>query len=181
MTESVKKELISWMQSIAFALAIVFICYQFLFVPTKVQGESMLPTFEDQDRVIVSKISSIDRFDMIVFNAPDTEDYYIKRVIGMPGDRIEMVEDVLYVNGEPYEETYVKYIEGDPVTERLTENFTLEQLTGQEKVPENAFFVLGDHRLKSNDSRGFGFIQEEDVIGVVKLRIFPFNSIGIPQ
>lgn len=92
-----------------------------------------------------------------------------------------MVEDVLYVNGEPYEETYVKYIEGDPVTERLTENFTLEQLTGQEKVPENAFFVLGDHRLKSNDSRGFGFIQEEDVIGVVKLRIFPFNSIGIPK
>src|SRR4051794_30385270 len=104
MEETVKKEIISWIQSILFALAIVFICYQFLFVPTKVQGVSMLPTFEDGDRVIVSKISSIDRLDMIVFDAPDIEERYIKRVIGIPGDHVEMIEDVLYINGEVYDE-----------------------------------------------------------------------------
>lgn len=181
MGETMKKELFSWIQSIVFALAIVFVCYQFLFVPTKVLGVSMMPTFENEDRVIVSKISAIDRFDMIVFQAPDSEDRYVKRVIGIPGDRIEMIEDVLYINGEVYDEPYVSYIEGDPITARITENFTLEGLTGSREVPEGAFFVLGDHRLKSNDSRSFGFINEENVIGEVKLRFFPFTNIGIPK
>ena len=176
-----KSELISWIQSILFASAIVFVCYQFLFVPTKVLGISMQPTFEDEDRIIISKISSIDRFDMIIFKAPDLEDKYIKRIIGMPGDRVEMKEDVLYINGEVYEEPYVTYIEGDPITRRMTENFTLKEITGREQVPEGAYFVLGDHRLKSNDSRSFGFIGESDVIGEVKFRIYPFKGIGMPK
>lgn len=181
MEKSVKKELISWIQSIVFASAIVFVCYQFLFVPTKVLGVSMQPTFEDEDRIIVSKLSSIDRFDMIVFNAPNVEEKYIKRVIGIPGDQIEMIEDVLHINGEVYDEPYVTYIEGDPITKRLTENFTLEEMTGYKQVPEGTYFVLGDHRLKSIDSRSFGFISQDEVIGEVKLRIFPFTEIGIPK
>ena len=181
MEKTVKKELLSWIQSIFFASVIVFICYQFLFLPTKVLGVSMLPTFEDEDRIIVSKVSSINRFDMIVFNAPDAKEKYIKRVIGVPGDYIEMIEDVLYVNGEAIDEPYVRYIEGDPITNRMTENFTLEEITGIEKVPNGAFFVLGDHRLKSNDSRSFGLIYENDVIGEVKFRFFPLNEIGIPK
>lgn len=181
MENTLKKELFSWMQSILFALVIVFICYQFLFVPTKVQGISMLPTFEDENRVIVSKISSIDRFDMIVFNAPNAKDQYIKRVIGVPGDQIEMMDDVLYINGKVYDEPYIKRIDGDPITDRITENFTLAEIIGKEKVPEDTFFVLGDHRLKSNDSRSFGFIDKDTIIGVVKLRYFPFTDIGIPK
>ncbi|MCZ2260141.1 signal peptidase I [Sporosarcina sp. G11-34] len=181
MEKTVKKELFSWIQSIFFAMAIAFIVHQFLFVPTKVLGESMLPTFEDEDRVIVSKVSSIDRFDMIVFNAPDADDKYIKRVIGMPGDRVEMIDDVLYINGKVYDEPYVSYIAGDPITNRITENFTLEEMTGSEKVPKGAFFVLGDHRLTSNDSRSFGFIDQDEVIGEVKFRFSPFTDIGIPK
>ena len=181
MEKTVKKELFSWIQSILFAMAIVFIFHQFLFVPTKVLGESMLPTFEEEDRVIVSKVSSIDRFDMIVFNAPDEDDKYIKRVIGLPGDRVEMIDDILYINSEAYDEPYVTYIKGDPITNRITENFTLEEITGSERVPKGAFFVLGDHRLKSKDSRRFGFIYEDEVIGEVKFRFFPFADIGIPE
>ncbi|MEK5039216.1 signal peptidase I [Sporosarcina sp. FSL K6-3457] len=181
MSETVKKEIFSWIQSILFAFAIVFVCYQFLFVPTKVLGESMLPTFEDNDRVVVSKISTIDRFDMIVFHAPNANDKYIKRVIGVPGDRIEMIDDRLHINGKVYDEPYVKRIDGDPITDRITGNFTLAEITGQEEVPEGAFFVLGDHRLKSNDSRYFGFIYDEAVIGEVKLRVYPFTEISIPK
>ncbi|WP_399629870.1 signal peptidase I [Sporosarcina sp. SG10008] len=181
MEKTVKSELFSWIQSLLFASAIVFICYQFLFVPTKVQGESMLPTFEDNNRVIVSKVSMIDRFDLIVFHAPNATDKYIKRVIGVPGDRIEMIEDILYVNGSVYDEPYAKRIDGDPITDRITGDFTLAEITGQEEVPEGAFFVLGDHRLKSNDSRYFGFISEDAVIGEVKLRIYPFTEISIPK
>jgi len=181
MEESIKKELFSWIQSILFAFAIVFICYQFLFVPTKVQGESMLPTFEDKDRIVVSKVSTIDRFDMIVFNAPNASDKYIKRVIGVPGDRIEMIDDRLHINGKVYDEPYVKRIDGDPITDRITGNFTLAEITGQEEVPEGAYFVLGDHRLKSNDSRYFGFIYEDAVIGEAKLRFYPVTGIGIPK
>lgn len=141
----------------------------------------MEPTFEDKDRIIVSKISSIDRFDMIVFNAPDADENYIKRVIGVPGDHIEMIDDILYVNSEAYDEPYVSYVEGDPITYRITENFTLEEITGSEKVPEGAYFVLGDHRLKSSDSRNFGFIYDDDVIGEAKFRFYPFMDIGIPK
>lgn len=181
MEKTVKKELLSWIQSLLFALAIVFICYQFLFVPTKVQGESMLPTFEDKNRIIVSKVSMIDRFDTIVFNAPNAKDKYIKRVIGVPGDRIEMIDDILHVNGKVYDEPYVKRIDGDPITDRITENFTLKEITGQVEVPKGAFFVLGDHRLNSNDSRYFGFIYKDAVVGEVKLRYYPFTEIGIPK
>ncbi|KAA0941021.1 signal peptidase I [Sporosarcina sp. ANT_H38] len=181
MEKTVKSELFSWIQSLLFALAIVFISYQFLFVPTKVQGESMLPTFEDKNRIIVSKVSTIDRFDMIVFDAPNATEKYIKRVIGVPGDRIEMIDDILHVNGKVYDEPYVKRIDGDPITDRITGDFTLKEITGQAEVPEGAFFVLGDHRLKSNDSRFFGFIYEDAVIGEVKLRYYPFTAIGIPK
>ena len=179
MKKTVKKELFSWIQSLLFAMAIVFIFHQFLFVPTKVLGESMLPTFENEDWIIVSKVSSIDRFDMIVFHSPNADDRYIKRVIGVPGDRVEMIEDILYINGAAYDEPYVSYIKGDPMTNRITENFTLKEITGSETVPKGAFFVLGDHRLKSNDSRSFGFIYEDEVIGEVKFRFFPFTDIGI--
>jgi len=141
----------------------------------------MLPTFKDEDRVIVSKVSSIDRFDMIVFNAPGAKEKYIKRVIGVSGDRIEMMEDVLYVNGKAYDEPYVKRNDGNIIMNRTTENFTLKEITGKDEVPAGAFFVLGDHRLKSNDSRRFGFIYEEAIVGEVKLRFFPLTEISIPK
>ncbi len=171
----------SWTPLILFAFVIAFICYHFLFVSIEIQGESMLPTFDDKDRLVVSKVSTIDRFDMIVFNAPNTNEKSIKRVIGIPEDRIEMIDDRLYINGEVYDEPYVKRIDGDPITDQITGNFTLAEITEQEEVPEGAFFVLSDHRLKSIDSRHFGFIYKDDVFGEAKLRYYPFTEIGMPK
>lgn len=176
MKEHTKNEILSWVKSFAFALIIAFICKQFLFTPSTVFGESMLPTFENEDRVIVSKTSAIQRFDLIIFDAPDQEDKnYIKRVIGLPGDRIEMKDDVLYINGEAFDESYLQGNRGDNPFGKLTGDFSLKE------VPKDSLFVMGDNRLHSKDSRYFGFISSDSVIGEVKFRFYPIQSIGIPE
>lgn len=177
---STKKEVYSWIKSIAFAVVIVFICREFIFTPVVVKGESMEPTFDSNNRIVVSKTSAIERFDMIVFKAPDKDEQYIKRVIGLPGDSVEMRDDVLYINGKPYEEPYVKRNNNIGLS-KVTGDFTLKELTGNKKVPNGYFFVLGDNRLKSKDSRDFGFISTDSVIGEVKFRFYPLQEIGMPK
>ncbi|MEH6944786.1 signal peptidase I [Bacillus sp. JJ722] len=176
----VVKEIFSWMKAILLAVGLVFICRQFLFTPITVSGPSMMPTFEDQNKVIVSKISEIERFDTIVFKSDLSEsEYIIKRVIGLPGDTIEMKNDILYVNGKEYKEPYLQEHKSNlNQGATLTEDFTLSEKTGKSVVPEGSYFVLGDNRQKSTDSRAFGFIEEDAVLGEVKLRFFPFDEIG---
>ncbi len=174
------KELLSWMKALLIAVIIVLICRHFLITPSVVKGESMMPNLADGDRIILSKISNIDRFDEIAFKAPDTNDNYVKRVIGFPGDTIEMINDQLYINGELHEEAYLDDSKLNlPVGDKLTNDFTLKDLTGYDQVPEGKLFVLGDNRRVSKDSREFGFIEEEAVIGDVKMRIWPIDSIEI--
>jgi len=181
MKDSTKREIYSWVKSIAFAFILVFICSQFLFLPSTVLGASMSPTFEDHDRVVVSKLSEIQRFDVIVFDAPNSDEYYIKRVIGLPGDTIEMKDDVLYINGDVYDEPYLDENKKGNLQKRLTYDFTLEELTGESTVPQNSLFVMGDNRAKSSDSREFGFISEDSIIGEVRFRFYPMTSIGFPK
>ncbi|TQR21632.1 signal peptidase I [Psychrobacillus vulpis] len=173
MKENNKKELVSWIKTIIFAFILVFVCRQFLFSPITVKGESMSPTFEDNNKVVISKTSTIGRFDIIVFKSPDKKDNYIKRVIGLPGDQIEVKDDVLYINGKLYEEPYLQMKKKDLLFGQLTEDFSLEQITGKTKVPKGYYFVMGDNRLQSYDSRIFGFISEEALLGEVKFRLFP--------
>ncbi|GKV69735.1 signal peptidase I [Sporosarcina sp. NCCP-2716] len=181
MQNSTKKEIMSWVKPMALAVILVVICRQFLFSPVTVHGVSMEPTFDNNQRVIVSKTSSAERFDMIVFGAPDAPGkQYVKRVIGLPGDRIEMKDDKLYVNGEFQEEPYVNRI-NDLGVSKITGDFTLQELTGETTVPEGTLFVLGDNRLKSNDSRAYGFVEADSIFGVVKLRIYPIKEVGIPR
>ncbi|MFD1928758.1 signal peptidase I [Sporosarcina siberiensis] len=182
MDEKLKSELISWSKSIAIAFLFVFIFHQFIFTPIKVQGESMFPTLEENDKIIVSKLSKINRFDVIVFDAPDAVDLlYVKRVIGIAGDRIEMVDDVLFVNGKEYGELYVNREKQSGKTRRVTGDFTLREVTGSEFVPEGYVFVLGDHRLKSNDSRSFGFVSDKKIVGKVNFRFYPLEEMGFPK
>jgi signal peptidase I len=177
---SVLKEIFSWVKSLSIAFIIVFLFQKFLFAPSTVYGESMEPTFFDNDRIIIGKNTSIERFDIIVFAAPNSDDYYIKRVIGLPGDKIEMKNDVLYINGKKYDEPYLNKVKNHTAG-NITEDFTLKELTGELVVPNNSLFVLGDNRLVSYDSRRFGFISFDSVIGEVKFRFFPFDEIGVPK
>lgn len=180
MKNSTKKELYSWIKAITFAFIITFICREFIFTPSTVFGESMSPTFHNEDKIIVSKTSQIQRFDVIVFNAPDNPgEKYIKRVIGLPGDSIEMKEDVLYINGKAFQEPYLIENKKENFFNKLTEDFTLKEKYGVVKVPQDMLFVMGDNRLVSKDSRIFGFVPRETVIGEVKLRFYPLKEMGI--
>ncbi|MFC4388110.1 signal peptidase I [Gracilibacillus marinus] len=179
MDNKLVRELLSWVKALLIAVVIVLLCRHFLITPSVVKGESMMPNLEDGDRIILSKISQIDRFDEIAFEAPDSNDNYVKRVIGFPGDTIEMKNDTLIINGKEYDEEYLSQAKSRlSDDELLTNNFTLYDLTGEEVVPEGKLFVLGDNRRISKDSREFGFIDEESVIGDVKLRIWPLDAIG---
>nr|WP_295971205.1 signal peptidase I [uncultured Bacillus sp.] len=181
MQENMKKEVYSWIKSLAFAVIIAFLCRSFLFSPTTVHGESMEPTFQDQDKLIISKTSQIERFDMIVFDAPDADEHYVKRVIGLPGDSVVVKDDILYINGKVMDEPYLVKNKENTLFDKLTGDFTLEEITGKDKVPQGYLFVMGDNRLYSKDSRYFGFISEKSVIGEVKFRFYPLEEIGLPK
>jgi len=178
----VVKEIYTWAKAIVFALVITFICREFIFSPVLVQGESMQPTFQDDDKVIVAKTSKIERFDMIVFHAKDHNENHIKRVIGLPGDMVEMKHDVLYINGKKYKEDYLQRNKAEiPSEQNLTEDFNLHEWVKNKKVPADSLFVLGDNRRNSNDGRSYGFIKKDSVIGEVKIRFYPLQEISFPK
>ncbi|ALV21268.1 MAG: signal peptidase I [Carnobacterium sp.] len=175
------EEAFSTLLYVVIAVIIFLLIRHFLFVPVSVDGESMYPTLHDQDRLILNKIEETERFDLIVFPAPDDpEKQYIKRVIGMPGDEIMVMDETLYVNGEAVAEPYLEESKSELAPgESFTENFTLASVTGMEKVPENSYFVLGDNRTNSKDSRSFGFIDKETVSGTTDIRIWPLKDFGM--
>lgn len=175
MKKETSAELFSWIKSLAIACILVIVIRQFLFSPVIVSGQSMEPTFASENRVVISKIHKLDHFDLIVFHAPGEKEDYIKRVIGLPGDKVVMEDDKLFINGKEYEEKYVQANkERIFKDQKLTEDFEVT-------VPEGQLFVLGDNRRHSTDSRMIGCIDEDSVVGKVGFRFYPFNSIGFPK
>lgn len=173
-------EIVSTLLYILIFTGIFLLIQQFLFVVVSVDGQSMYPTLENNDRLVLNKVRSIDRFDIVVFPAPDDPDHqYIKRVIGVPGDKIEYIEDDLYLNGEQVEEPYLDHFDGEAnFASYITGNFSLESLFGVETVPEGQYFVLGDNRLNSRDSRTFGFVDADNITGETRLQIWPLSDFG---
>lgn len=167
----------SWIWSFIVAFIIVGGVYFFLGRPFTVSGASMYPTLHNGDRMVLSKIGDIHRFDVVILKAPDENVEYIKRVIGMPGDTIEMKSGVLYINGKKVDQPFIN-------TEALAkqtvfiDDFTLESLTDESKVPEGKYFVLGDNRGVSKDSRMIGFIDRSAIEGKAVFTIWPFGRIG---
>ena len=163
-----RKELLSWTRYILIPLVVMLSIRTFLVSPIVVDGDSMQPTFESGDVVIIAKRATVERFQLIVFRHTSADYLMIKRVIGMPGDTLAMQEDVLYINDVAYEEPYVFQA---PFMTHQTENFTLAHIANVSVIPEGHYIVLGDYRLKSRDSRHFGLVRAEDVEGVVKWRV----------
>ena len=161
MREEVKREGLEWIKALGIGLIIFIIIRTFLFSNYVVEGESMMPTLQDGNKLVVNKIGyhigELDRFDVVVFHANEKEDY-VKRIIGLPGDKIVYKDDKLYVNGEYYPEPYLEKFKQEYIGSKLTGDFTLQEITGEKTVPKGKIFVLGDNRRGSMDSRYFGLI-----------------------
>ena len=203
MAKRKKKKEESWLSTIIWCVVIVLLVIglrTFVFSPMKISGHSMDPTLADGERVISWKLSKVKRFDIVTLKAPDDPSKdYVKRVIGLPGDTIQMKNDELYINGKHYDEPYLntfkkamkngslashypnEYKEVAENTKLFTENFTLQTLAstkGTIKVPNDTYFVMGDNRIISKDSRMLGFIPEKNILGVVKFIYWPIKDFG---
>lgn len=150
-----------------------------IFVSYVVDGESMEPTLHDGNMLMVNKVTydlkEVDRFDVIVFHMNENEDY-VKRVIGLPGDELEYKNDKLYINGKYVEEEYLEPYKQNHDNSLYTEDFDLQEITGDQQVPENSLFVMGDNRNNSLDSRSFGFIETDELVGKVDMKYWPFEN-----
>jgi signal peptidase I len=161
---SAKKEIIEWIWTIALALLIAFLVRQFLFQPYKVEMGSMIPTLHEGNYVIVNKLYSnpdkLRRGDIVVFHPPSNQDVsYIKRIIGLPGESVEVRNGIVRINGEELDEVYV--------------STATPSLYGPAVLQEDEFFVMGDHRNNSLDSRDFGPIKIEAIEGRAVLILWP--------
>lgn len=182
-TKKEKSELWEWTKALVIAFAIAVIIRYFLFTPIVVDGESMMPTLKDGDRMIVNKIGytigNPDRFDIVVFHAPEGKDY-IKRVIGLPGDYIEYKDDQLYINGKPFDEPYLDEYKSEITDGTLTQDFTLKDIDPSlEVIPEGYVFVMGDNRRYSKDSRHIGVVSEEKIIGNTNVVFWPLSDLKL--
>lgn len=174
---SLSREIWDWAKAIAVALVLAYLIRTFLFAPTIVDGESMRETLQDQERLIVNKIVYLfhppQRGDIIVFHAVQNKDF-IKRVIGVAGDRIEMKNDHLYINGKEVVEDYLAKNKAEWKGEGpYTNDFVVE------RVPDGTVFVLGDNRVNSTDSRILGPISLDRVVGRADLAFWPIQQIRI--
>lgn len=179
-----KSEWFGWIKALLIAFALAFIVRMFFFAPIVVDGTSMMPTLHNHDQMIVNKfiydISEPDRFDIIVFHATPEEDF-IKRVIGLPGEHVAVKDEVLYVDGEPIKEPFLKKVkEHLKPNQTLTKDFELEDIPGNyETIPEGYVLVLGDNRDNSADSRVLGLIPEDTIVGTTSVIYWPLDRMQI--
>jgi signal peptidase I len=167
----VKPGLGVWLRDLFISLAISAFIIVFIYQPVKVEGTSMMPSLADQERIFVNKfvyrLEPIERGDIVVFRYPrDPSKSYIKRVIGPAGDRIRIDGGQVYVNNEPLDEDYVPPAYADARS--------YHELV----VPVHSYFVLGDHRSMSNDSRDFGAVDQNYIYGKAVFGYWPMDKLG---
>ncbi len=141
-------------------LVVVVLIRTFIVTPIIVDGDSMSPTLIDDEMMLLNKLGSIERNDIVVIN--NEEGYIIKRVIALPGESIECRDGVIYINDEKYDDNFAS----------KTDDFVKQFLNDDE------YFVMGDNRLVSMDSRIFGAVTKEEILGTTNFVIYPFNKFG---
>jgi signal peptidase I len=162
----------SWLRDLVVSIAISAFIIVFLYQPVRVEGTSMLPVLEDQDRLFISKIAyrvgDIHRGDVVVFQYPrDHTKSYIKRVIALPGDTLRIDRGQVYVNGKAIQETYVP------------RRYTDDKSQAEMVLPPREYFVLGDHRSVASDSRDFGPVDRDLIYGKAAFVYWPMEQMGV--
>ena len=170
--KSVGREILEWIFVVVFAVGVALIIRTFIFEPVRVDGESMLRTLYNNEYMIVTKYQYLfndpDRFDVVICHYPERGNTnFVKRIVGVPGDTIEVKDATLFVNGEPVDEPHIV---NKP-------SYTMSAIT----VGEGHYFVLGDNRPNSNDSHNpnVGQLERKQIIGKVRLVVWPFNDFRI--
>lgn len=168
-----KNEWLEWIKAIIFAILFALFLWTFVFATSIVEGESMEPTLKNGERVIINKliyfIGEPDRDDIVIIQHPLKN--YVKRVIGLPGETIRMKDHILFIDDKQFDQPFLT-----EESKNRTGNF------GPVTIPENTYFVMGDHRAISKDSRnGLGFIAEEDIIGRSEFIIYPFSEWSLTR
>ena len=149
-------------------IVVVVFIRTFIATPVRVDGSSMVPTLKNNDILILNKLArNYKRFDIVVVRAHNAK--LVKRIIGLPGESIEYKDNKLYIDGKKIED----------VTPEETDDFSLEELYGMKKIPDGYYFVMGDNRDGSSDSRDYriGLIKKENILGKTILRLWPLNKI----
>jgi signal peptidase I len=164
--------LAGWTRDLFISVAVSALIIVFLYQPVKVEGTSMLPGLVDQERIFINKfvyrVEPIERGDIIVFRYPgDTSKSYIKRVIAVGGDRVVIDNGRVYVNGRRLREPYVP------------QEYRDERSMNEIVVPKDAYFVLGDHRSSSSDSRDFGPVDRQFIYGKAVFVYWPVEKLGV--
>ena len=165
------RELRVWARDLVIALGLAMIIIVFFYQPVKVEGTSMAPLLSDQERIFINKFvyhfEPIERGDVVVFWYPlDRTKSFIKRVVGLPGDEVEIRKGHVYINGKNLDEPYVpsQYID--------------TAAYGPVQIPHDEYFVMGDHRISSNDSRIFGPVPSTFIYGKAVFAYWPWNQFG---
>jgi signal peptidase I len=166
-----RRELRSWTRDLAVALGLAIVVMIFLYQPVKVEGTSMNPLLSDQERIFINKFiyrfEPIERGDVIVFWYPlDRSKSFIKRVVGLPGETVEIRAGHVYVNGGELPDQYVPsgYLDGSTYSPH--------------RIPADGYFVMGDHRDSSNDSRVFGPVPRQFIYGKAVFAYWPVDHFG---
>lgn len=164
------------LETVVFIASIFLVVYLFIMQPNQVKGASMEDTFLSGEYIFTSKVSYklgvIKHGDVVIFKSPKNNDIeFIKRVIALPGETVMLKDETVYVNDQPVEEPYIKNPTFSIPGGALVEGVPLI-------VPEGSMFVMGDNRSGSSDSREFGPVPENLLIGQVIYRYFPFNKMG---
>jgi len=176
-------EWLDWIKAFILALIFALIIRLYFISPIIVDGPSMQPTLYDRDQMIVNKfiykIIEPQRFDIVIFHASEQKDL-IKRVIGLPGEHVEVRDSILYINGEEVAQPFLEYADPFIVFPKTINDFTLEQLPGgYDVIPEGFVLVLGDNRSNSTDSRLLGLISMDEIVGKASIIYWPLDRFRI--
>ena len=168
---SLRNEIRVWTRDLLIAIGLALVIIVFLYQPVKVEGTSMAPLLSDQERIFINKFvyrfEPIERGDVVVFWYPlDRSKSFIKRVIGLPGETVEIRQGAVYVDGKLVPEPYV------PAQYEDLSDFALVH------VPKDSYFVMGDHRISSNDSRVFGPVESRYIYGRAVFAYWPVDHFG---
>lgn len=169
-----KKDIIKVIKEITsyvLIIVIVLLIKKFIFTPIRVNGDSMYPTLKNNDIMILNEIgyyiNGVERFDIVVVDTNGEK--IIKRIIGLPGDKVEYKDNQLFINDKLVEEEF---------NHAETLDFSVNKDLGYEIIPNDYYFVVGDNRVNSVDSRMIGLVHKKQILGKTNYVVYPFNRFG---